>query len=158
MSIILILVSKSFAVESLDKTKNSINKVKKKSKNIFKTLTRKSLNKEETIQFISEYIITIDDQKGDGTVIYFFEDEIYKRYKNLKVLSEDFWELSKLGYLKIYYNDEKVTWKIQPSKDNTINIKKKTETVGKLFKFSYSDKTDYYLDLEEKKLREQSSN
>ena len=75
----------SFAIESVDK-------IKKKSKNIFKTLTRKSLDKSEILEFLSVYVIAIDDNRGDGVVTYYFDRNTYKRYKGLDLISEDKWE------------------------------------------------------------------
>ena len=134
-----------FAIET-------INKIKKESKNIFKTITRKSLTKKELLQFLAEYVIIIDDKKGNGIVTYYFEDVIYKRYKNLELISQDKWKISKLGSLKIFDSNKKSTWKIQPMKKNTINIKKKIASIGKLYYFEYANKTDYYLRLEEKNI------
>ena len=48
-----------------------------------------------------------------------------KKYKDLNLISEDKWGFSMLGNLKVFNNNNKNTWKIQPSKINTINIKKK---------------------------------
>jgi hypothetical protein len=134
-----------FAIEIIDKVKNE-------SKSAFKTLTRKSLTKEETIKFISEYVITIDDKRGNGLVTYYFDDMSYKRYKNFEIISENSWKFTKFGNLILFYDGKKNTWKIQPSKKNTINIKKKFNPIGKLYEFSYQNKTDFYLTLEEKKL------
>ena len=148
MSIFFFLINintNSLAVEVVDK-------IKDQSKSVLKTLTRKSLKDDEILKFLATYVIVIDDKKGDGTVTYFFEDKIYKRYKDLKLISEDKWIISKFGHLKIFYNDKKDTWKIQPAKKNTINIKKKIASVGKLYNFVYEDKTDYYIKLEEEKL------
>ena len=129
-----------------------VDKIKHESKDIFKTLTRTSLEKEDVIKFLSEYVILIDDDRGDGVVAYYFENNIYKRYKNLELLSEDKWRISKLNSLNIFNKNKKETWKIQPSKKNTINIKRKLNLIGKLYDFSYEWKTDYYLKLEQKKL------
>ena len=129
-----------------------VDKIKHESKDIFKTLTRTSLEKEDVIKFLSEYVILIDDDRGDGVVAYYFENNIYKRYKNLELLSEDKWRISKLDSLNIFNKNKKETWKIQPSKKNTINIKRKLNLIGKLYDFSYEWKTDYYLKLEQKKL------
>ena len=68
----------SLAVEVVDK-------IKDKSKTVFKTLTRKSLTKDEILKFLTIYVIIIDDKKGDGVVTYYFEDNTYKRYKKLKI-------------------------------------------------------------------------
>ena len=151
MILFLFFNSSSFALDSENKTLNGIDKIKDKSKNIFKNLTRKSLNKDQTLKFISKYVIIIDDKKGDGTVIYYFEDNSYKRYKGLNIISEDAWEMSRLDHIKIFDSNGKVTWKIQIGKENIINIKKGLNPVGKMFKFSYSDKTDFHLKLVEKK-------
>ena len=129
-----------------------IDKVKKESKNIFKTLTGKSLKKDELIIFLSNYVFLINDKRGDGVVTYYFEDTLYKRYKKLELLSVDKWRISKLGHLKIFNDIDQYTWKIQPGKRNVINIKKKFGTVGQLYEFSYQNKTEFYLELEEKKL------
>jgi len=129
-----------------------IYKVKKESKNIFKTLTGKSLKKDELIIFLSNYVFLINDKRGDGVVTYYFEDTLYKRYKKLELLSVDKWRISKLGHLKIFNDIDQYTWKIQPGKKNVINIKKKFGTVGQLYEFSYQNKTEFYLELEEKKL------
>ena len=148
------LSNNSFALESENKTTNDIEKIKDKSKNIFKTLTRKSLSENQTLKFLSEYIIIIDDKKGDGTVIYYFEDHSYKRYKDLEVISQDAWEISKIGQLRMFDINGKETWKIQIGKENIINIKKGLNLIGKMFKFSYSNKTDFHLKLVEKKIKD----
>jgi len=84
-----------------------IGKIKKEGKNIFKSLTRKSLKKEEIIKFISKNVIIVDDKRGDGLVTYYFDDTIYKRYKNLEVISEDKWKISRLGKLQIFNKKKK---------------------------------------------------
>ena len=133
-------------------SKEVISQIKKKSKNVFRTLTRKSLTKKEVAKFLYEYVIIIDDERGDGLVTYYFDNGFYKRYKNLELISKDKWNFSITGFIKIFNNKDKEIWKIQPSIKNTINIKKKLKLVGKLHKFSYENKTDFYLKLERKKL------
>ena len=129
-----------------------IEQIKNESKNVFKTLTKKSLKKEKLKIFILNYVIIIDDKRGDGFVTYFFDDLTYRRYKDLNLLSEDKWIISRTGKLKLFFNNNKETWKIQPGKNNTINIKKELTSIGKLYKFSYKDKTNFHIDLEEKKI------
>ena len=129
-----------------------VTQIKDENKNIFKTLTRKSLTKEETKEFLYEHVIIINDERGDGLVTYYFDDGFYKRYKGLKLISKDKWGFSITGYIKLFNNKEKETWKIQPAKQNTINIKKKSKLVGKLYEFSYRNKTNFYLELEKEKL------
>ena len=56
-------------------------------------------------------------------------------------------------FLKIFNSFGKETWKIQLGEENTINIKKKLDPIGKLFDFSYSDKTAFHVSLIEKKVK-----
>tara|TARA_B100000780_G_C21065047_1_gene428229 strand:- start:44 stop:526 length:483 start_codon:yes stop_codon:yes gene_type:complete len=156
LKIILVLIlfntnSKVSAVETIDK-------IKKKSNETFKILTRKSLKKDEIIKFFSEYVIIIDDNRGNGIVTYYFEEDIYKRYKNLILISEDYWKISKLGDLIIFNDNQSNIWKIQPSKINTITIKKNILSVGILHDFLFENKTNYYLHLEEKRIKDLKSN
>jgi len=141
------------AVEVLDKSTKTLTKIKTETTGVLKKLIKKSLKEKEINKFLSEYVITIDDQRGDGIVTYYFEDKIYKRYKDLKLISEDKWKVSYLDKkLKIYYGKEKSTWKIQPAGESTIDIKTKLSFLGKSYRFSYPYKTDYIVLLEEKKL------
>jgi len=137
----------TLAVEVIDKISNE-------SKNIFKTLTRKSLKKEKLLEFILNNVIIIDDKRGDGVVTYYFEDSIYKRYKDLKIISQDVWKISSFGFLNILNGPKKHIWKVQIEKGNTINIKNKLNSVGTLHEFSYQDKTNYYIKVEEKKFND----
>ena len=139
--------------KGVDKAREGVSKTKNKAKNILKTLSRKTLDKEETLKFIAKYVITLEDNRGDGLVTYYFEDNKYKRYKNLKIISEDVWKITRLGKLKLFDNGTEFIWKIQPAKINTINIKKKFGVIGKLYEFTYNSKTDFYLILEEEKLK-----
>ena len=139
----LFFITQTNAVEKIDKAKN-----------ILKTLSRTSLDKKQTLEFITKNVITFDDQRGDGLVTYYFYDKTYKRFKDLEVISEDFWLLPKMGYFKLLDNDIKLIWKIQLGKQNKILIKKKSASIGKLYDFTYVLKDDYYIFLEEKKLGE----
>ena len=145
LSCLLINNTNLYAVELIDTIKNE-------SKSVLKTLTRKSLKKDEIKLFLSKYVILIDDKKGDGLVTYYFDDIFYRRYKDLNLISEDNWGFSKLGHLKILIDNNKETWKIQLKEPSTINIKKKFNSVGILYEFSYLDKINFYINLEEKKL------
>jgi len=127
-------------------------KVKKKNKSIFKTLTRKSLDSAQALNFLSEYVIVIDEKNGVGLVTYYFDDMVYKVYKNFVLISINNWTISRNGTLSLHDNNNKNYWKIQPSNKNTINIKKRFNSFGQLYEFSYKDKTNFYLKLEEIKL------
>ena len=141
------------AVEVLDKGSGTLDKITTGSKGILKKLIKTSLKEKEITNFLSEYVVTIDDERGDGIVTYYFEDKIYKRYKDLKLISEDKWKVSYLDKkLKIYYGKEKSTWKIQPAGESTIEIKTKLSFLGKSYRFSYPYKMDYNVLLEEQKL------
>ena len=143
------------AADVVDKGSDAIEKITDEGKKKLKVLIRKSLKDKEIIEFLSEYVIIINDEKGDGFVTYFFEDKVYKRYKDFKLISEDKWKVSYLDKkLKIYIGENKETWKIQPSKiKNIILIKKKLTSIGKPYAFSYESKTDFHVSLEEKKLK-----
>jgi len=141
------------AVEVLDKSSETLEKITTEGKTVLKKLIKTSLKEKEINIFLSEYVITIDDQRGDGIVTYYFEDKIYKRYKDLKLISEDKWKVSYVDKkLKIYYGKEKSTWKIQPAGESTIDIKTKLSFLGKSHRFSYPYKADYNVLLEEEKL------
>jgi hypothetical protein len=141
------------ADEIIDNNTKTITKIKNESKDILKTLISKSLKEDEILIFLYNYVITFDDERGDGVVTYYFEDNTYKRYKDLVLLSEDTWKISKIDRkLKIFYNKKKNTWKIKPGKKNVISIKKKLTSIGSTHEFSYENKTDYHIKLEEKKL------
>ena len=141
------------AVEVLNKSSETLDKITIQGKGVLKKLIKTSLKEKEIKKFLSEYVITINDERGDGIVTYYFEDKIYKRYKDLKLISEDKWRVSYLDKkLKVYYGKEKSTWKIQPAGEGTIEIKTKLSFLGKSHRFSYPYKTDYNVLLEEKKL------
>ena len=137
---------------ALEETKN----IKEKGKKIFKTLTRKSLKNDEIINFLNENVITLKNDGGYSNITYYFEDKIYKRYKNLEFISRGRWKISKFGNLILFDNNNKITWKIQPGEKNFINIKEKKKIIGTLYEFSYGYKTDFYLNLEERKMREKN--
>tara|TARA_B110000238_G_C16098025_1_gene426983 strand:+ start:1146 stop:1583 length:438 start_codon:yes stop_codon:yes gene_type:complete len=115
-------------------------KVKKKNKSIFKTLTRKSLDSAQALNFLSEYVIVIDEKNGVGLVTYYFDDMVYKVYKNFVLISINNWTISRNGTLSLHDNNNKNYWKIQPSNKNTINIKKRFNSFGQLYEFSYKVK------------------
>ena len=103
----------------------------------------KNLTKKETIKFLDKYAITIEDERSDGVVTYIFYDSNYKRFKDFKVISEDAWRFSKLGALRLFNKDIKITWKIKLGKKNIIRIKAKYDPIGKVYEFSYQLKEEY---------------
>ena len=149
-----LLSTKIYSADVIGKSTDTIDK----SKKVLKSLTRKSLKDKEIKVFLSKYVITINDEKEDGIVTYYFDDKIYKRYKNLELISEDKWKVAYLDKkLKIYYGDNKATWKIQLGKKNIIHIKEKIASLGKDYIFSYKDKTDFHVALEEKKVKDEKN-
>ena len=126
-----------------------------KGKTLLKSLSKKSLTKKETISFLNEYAVIIEDERGDGKVAYIFDDEKYSRYKGTEIISTDAWRFSKLGALRLFNKDIKMTWKIKISdKENLINIKTKFDPVGKLYEFEVKTKKEYLAQLEQIKQAE----
>ena len=110
------------AADVVKKGSDTIEKITDEGKEKLKVLIRKSLKDKEIKEFLSEYVIIINDERGDGFVTYFFEDKVYKRYKDLELISEGRWKVSYLDKkLKIYNGENKETWKIQPSEKKKYN-------------------------------------
>ena len=144
--IFLLFTSNIFAADEIEK-----------GKTLLKTLSKKSLTKEETISFLKEYAIILEDERGDGEVTYVFDDENYIRYKGIEVISTDAWRFSKLGAMRLFNKDIKLTWKIKlktEKTENLINIKTKFDPIGKLYKFTVMDKKDFLDQIEQIKLVE----
>ena len=117
--------------------------------------SKKSLTKKETISFLKEYAIILEDERSDGEVTYVFDDENYSRYKGIEVISTDAWRFSKLGALRLFNRDIKMSWKIKITDGkNLINIKTKFDPIGKLYKFTIMDKQDFLDQIEQIKLAE----
>ena len=128
-----------------------------KGKTLLKSLSKKSLTKKETISFLKEYVIILEDERGDGEVTYVFDDENYTRYKGTEIISSDAWRFSKLGALRLFNEDVKMTWKIKPNTkktENLINIKTKFDPVGKLYEFEVKTKKEFLDQIEQIKQAE----
>ena len=126
-----------------------------KGKTLLKSLSKKSLTKKETISFLKEYAVIVEDERGDGKVTYIFDDEKYSRYKGTEIISTDSWRFSKLGALRLFNKDIKMTWKIKISdKENLINIKTKFDPVGKLYEFEVKTKKEFLDQIEQIKQAE----
>jgi len=160
MTILLFLSFVDLSVNAADLKKKStttLKIIKTGSENIFKSLINKSIVDDEILNFLSEFVVTFDDDRGDGLVTYYFDDNIYKRYKNFELISMDNWTISKLDKkLKVFNGTNKFTWKIQAGKNNTIVIREKIYTPGKSYNFLWKFKTDYHVGLEEKKLKDKN--
>jgi hypothetical protein len=126
-----------------------------KGKTLLKSLSKKSLTKKETITFLSEYAVILEDERGDGKVTYIFDDDKYSRYKGTEIISTDAWRFSNLGALRLFNKDIKMTWKIKISdKENLINIKTKFDPVGKLYEFDVKTKKEFLDQIEQIKQAE----
>ena len=144
--IFLLFTSSIFAADEIEK-----------GKTLLKSLSKKSLTKKETISFFKEYVIILEDERGDGKVTYVFDDENYARYKGTKIISSDAWRFSKLGALRLFNKDVKMTWKIKPNTkktENLINIKTKFDPVGKLYEFEVKTKKEFLDQIEQIKQAE----
>ena len=124
----------------------------KKLGSTLKAITGKSLNKDETRQFLSEFVIILEDERGDGTVTYLFDDENYTRYKDYEEISTGAWRFTKTGVLRVFNKDIKLSWRIKLAKnnennENNVNIKAKFDPIGKLYSFNYQAKEDFISEL-----------
>ena len=122
---------------SISYSETKIDKAVDKTTDFFKSVSKRGLNKNQTAEFLNNYAITLKDERTDGEVTYIFDSESYKRYKNGNIISEDGWRFSKLGGLRIFNGDVKLTWKIKIGKDNLIVIKTKFQPIGKEYPFTY---------------------
>ena len=126
-------IGNSIANETVDKTKDFL-----------KSISKRSLSKNETAEFLNNYAITLNDERNEGQVTYIFDKESYKRYKNGEIISEDGWRFSNLGALRIFSGDIKLTWKIKLDKQNHIVIKTKFQPIGKKYPFTYQLKEIFF--------------
>ena len=118
LALVFILIRPSYGADE-----NTVTIDTTKVKDFFKSLSGKTLKKDDTIKFLNEYAITLEDERGNGVVTYIFDEENYKRYKNFKVISEDAWRFAKTGQLRLFNANIKLTWKIVLGKENNINIR-----------------------------------
>ncbi|MDA9720539.1 hypothetical protein N9U51_00165 [Candidatus Pelagibacter sp.] len=135
--IFLFLTSLSTAKEKIDQTID-------KTTDFLKSITKRSLNKSETSEFLNNYAITLEDERNQGLVTYIFNKQNYKRYKDGKVISEDGWRFTKLGKLRVFSGDIKLTWKFKLDKQNVIVIKTKFQPIGKEYPFTYQFKEKFF--------------
>ena len=127
----------SFAESKIDKAVDQ-------TTDFLKSVSKRGLNKNQTAEFLNNYAITLKDERTDGEVTYIFDSENYKRYKDGKVISEDGWRFSKLGALRLFNGDVKLTWKIKIGKENLMVIKTKFQPIGKEYPFTYKQKKLFF--------------
>ena len=125
-------------------SESKIDKAVDETTDFLKSVSKRGLTKNQTAEFLNNYAITLKDERTDGEVTYVFGRENYKRYKDGKVISEDGWRYSKLGALRVFNGDIKLTWKIKLGKENIIVIKPKFQPIGKEYKFSYKLKKLFF--------------
>ena len=136
-----LLTNISFAESKIDKALDQ-------TTDFLKSVSKRGLNKNQTAEFLNNYAITLNDERTDGEVTYIFDSENYKRYKNGKVISEDGWRFSKLGTLRLFNGDIKLTWKIKIGKENLMVIKTKFQPIGKEYPFTYKLKKLFFEEIE----------
>ena len=127
----------SFAESKIDKAVDQ-------TTDFLKSVSKRGLNKNQTGEFLNNYAITLKDERTDGEVTYIFDNENYKRYKDGKIISEDGWRFSKLGALRLFNGDVKLTWKIKIGKENLMVIKTKFQPIGKEYPFTYKQKKLFF--------------
>ena len=135
--IVLFLNSFSLANEKIDQTID-------KTTDFLKSISKRSLNKSQTAEFLNNYAITLEDERNQGIVTYIFDEKNYKRYKDGKIISKDGWRFTNLGKLRVFSGDIKLTWKFKLDKQNTIVIKTKFQPIGKEYPFTYQLKDKYF--------------
>ena len=119
-----------------------------KTTDFLKSVSKRGLNKNQTAEFLNNYAITLKDERTEGEVTYIFDTESYKRYKNGNVISEDGWRFSKLGALRLFNGDIKLTWKIKIGKENLMVIKTKFQPIGKEYPFTYKLKKLFFEEIQ----------
>ena len=149
-TIILLLVCSNLsfsATKAEDEISKQLKNLEKVIGTSFKAISGKGLGKKETEKFLLEYVLILQDERGDGEVTYLFNESEYVRYKNYEEISSGAWRFTKTGKLRIFNDDVKLTWKIKLGKENKINIKTKYDPIGKLYKFKYKIKSVYITEL-----------
>jgi hypothetical protein len=119
-----------------------------KTTDFLKSVSKRGLNKNQTAEFLNNYAITLKDERTDGEVTYIFDSESYKRYRDGNIISEDGWRFTKLGALRLFNGDVKLTWKIKIGKDNLIVIKTKFQPIGKEYPFNYKLKKLFFEEIQ----------
>ena len=137
---VLLLSNHSYGETKLDEAVD-------KTTDFLKSVSKRGLNKNQTAEFLNNYAITLKDERKDGEVTYIFDTESYKRYKDGNVISEDGWRFSKLGALRLFNGDVKLTWKIKIGKENLMVIKTKFQPIGKEYPFTYKLKKLFFEEL-----------
>ena len=119
-----------------------------KTTDFLKSVSKRGLNKNQTAEFLNNYAITLKDERTDGEVTYIFDSESYKRYKDGNIISEDGWRFTKLGVLRLFNGDVKLTWKIKIGKNNLVVIKTKFQPIGKEYPFNYKLKKLFFEEIQ----------
>ena len=115
LSIFLFLSSISIAKDKIDDTID-------KTTDFLKSITKKSLNKSQTAEFLNNYAITLEDERNQGVVTYIFDE----------------------NKLRVFSGDIKLTWKFKLDKQNVIVIKTKFQPLGKEYPFTYQLKDKFF--------------
>ena len=145
-SILLLFFVLLFSNYSYGETK--IDEAVDKTTDFLKSVSKRGLSKNQTAEFLNNYAITLKDERTNGEVTYIFDNESYKRYKNGNILSEDGWRFSKLGALRLFNGDIKLTWKIKIGKENLMVIKTKFQPIGKEYPFTYKLKKIFFEEIQ----------
>ena len=145
-SILLLFFVLLFSNYSYGETK--IDEAVDKTTDFLKSVSKRGLSKNQTAEFLNNYAITLKDERTDGEVTYIFDTESYKRYKNGNVISEDGWRFSKLGALRLFNGDIKLTWKMKIGKENLMVIKTKFQPIGKEYPFTYKLKKLFFEEIQ----------
>ena len=77
----LFLSSTSIAKDKIDETID-------KTTDFLKSISKKSLNKSQTAEFLNNYAITLEDERNQGVVTYIFDEKNYKDTKMEKLFQK----------------------------------------------------------------------
>ena len=135
--LLLFITNYSIAKDKIDQTID-------KTTDFLKSISKKSLNKSETAEFLNNYAITLEDERNQGEVTYIFDEKSYKRYQKGEIISEDGWRFTSLGKLRVFSGDIKLTWKFKLDKQNLVVIKTKFQPIGKEYPFTYQLKDSFF--------------
>ena len=120
----------SLFLSSFSIAKDKIDETIDKTTDFLKSISKRSLSKSETAEFLNNYAITLEDERNQGEVTYIFDEKNYKRYKDGKIISQGGWRFTTLGKLRVFSGDIKLTWKFKLDKKNVIVIKTKFQPIG----------------------------
>ena len=75
-------------LSSISLAKDKIDETIDKTTDFLKSITKKSLNKSQTAEFLNNYAITLEDERNQGVVTYVFNEKTTKDTKMEKLFQK----------------------------------------------------------------------